>query len=99
MSDAASGTPNEEGVPDGATRATKWAKPDTTQRGRERPKSPQKQERPEDEKERKGREERKANRRETAGEEMEKRDWKEREKKRTGTKCDSQRGRGARDPR
>jgi len=58
MSDAASGTPNEGGVPDGATRATKWAKPDTTQRGRERPESPQKQERPEDEKERKGREER-----------------------------------------
>jgi len=54
MSDAPTGTPNEEGVPDGATRATKWAKPDTTQRGKERPRSPQKQERPEDEKERKG---------------------------------------------
>jgi len=38
--------------------------------------------------------------RETAGEEMEKGSGKkEREKKRTGTKCDSQRGRGARDPR
>jgi len=55
MSDAPTGTPNEEGVPDGATRATKWAKPDTTQRGRERPKSPQKQVKPEEEKERKAR--------------------------------------------
>jgi len=44
MSDAPTGTPNEEGVPDGMTRATKWAKPDTTQRGRESPESPQKQE-------------------------------------------------------
>jgi len=56
---------------------------------------PPKQERPEDEKDRKGREERKANRRETAGGNGE-REWKESEKKRTGTKCDSQRGRGAR---
>jgi len=50
MSDAPTGTPNEEGVPDGTTLATKWAKPDTTQRGRERPRSPQKQGKPGEEK-------------------------------------------------
>jgi len=51
VSEAPTGTPNEAGVPDGTTHATKWAKPGTTQRGRERPKSPQKQENQEKRKE------------------------------------------------
>jgi len=42
MSDAPTGTPNEGGVPDGTTRATKWVKPDNHSAGEGETKEPPK---------------------------------------------------------